>query len=127
MKTDTGAFDIEATVMRIGDDYLVAIWGGDKPHIGAIAAAQPRPSRKKSETTSATASVICFPAHKEYEIVRVVSEKLAATLNANVVVTAGIHWDNISKDGIGKVMNNNKILTDLVLNEVLRITKVSTG
>ena len=113
--------------MRIGDDYLVAIWGGDKPHIGAIAAAQPRPGRKKPETTSATASVICFPAHKEYEIVRVVSEKLAAALNANVVVTAGIHWDNISKDGIGKVMNNTKILTDLVLKEVLRITKVSTG
>lgn len=113
--------------MRIGDDYLVAIWGGEKPHIGAVAAAQPRPSRKKPETTSATASVICFPAHKEYEIVRVVSEKLAAALNANVVVTAGIHWDNISKEGIGKVMSNTKMLTDLLLKAILHLPKASKG
>ena len=127
LKTDTGSFDLEAAVLRIGDDYLVAIWGGEKPHIGAVAAAQPRPSLKAPETTSATASVICFPAHKEYEIAKIVSEKLAAALNANVVVTAGIHWHNISKDGIGKVMNNTKILADLVLKAFSRLPKASKG
>ena len=109
--------------MRIGDDYLVAIWGGEKPHIGAIAAAQPRCSLKTPETTSATASVICFPSHKEFELARVVSEKLAAALNTNVVVAAGIHWDNISKDGIGKVMNNTIILADLVLKAIQSVQK----
>lgn len=118
VKTDTGSFDIEAAVLRIGDDYLVAIWGGEKPHIGAVAAAQPRPSLHSPETTSATASVICFPGHKELEIARVASEKLSAALGASVVVTAGIHWDNISKEGIGKVMSNSKILTDLILKRV---------
>ena len=113
--------------MRIGGDYLVAIWGGEKPHIGAIAAAQPRPSLKKPESTSATASVICFPAHKEHEIVRLVSEKLAAALNANVVVTAGIHWDNISKDSIEKVVRNTEILTGLILTAASRLLKDSNG
>ena len=118
VKTHTGRFDIEAEALRIGDDYLVAIWGGQKPHIGAVAAARPRPSLGSPEATSATASVICFPAHKEFEIARVVSEELAATLGTSVVVTAGIHWDNIGKEGIEKVISNTKILTGLILERI---------
>ena len=117
-KTHTGNFDIEAEALRIGDDYLVAIWGGEKPHIGAVAAAQPRPSLAKPDTTSATASVICFPAHQEFEIARVASEKLAAALNCNVVVTAGVHWDNLGLEGIAAVMSNSRILTDLILERI---------
>ena len=119
VKTETGSFDIEAGVRRIGDDLLVAIWGGEKPHIGAVSAAQSRPSLKNPETMSSTASVICFPAHKEDELAKAVSEVLSAVLDTRVVVTAGIHWDNISKDGIRKVISNSKILVDLILKEVL--------
>ena len=78
VKTKTGSFDIEAGVRRIGDDLLVAIWGGEKPHIGAVAVAQSRPSLKNPEITSATASVICFPAHKEDDLVKTVSEILVS-------------------------------------------------
>ncbi len=118
VKTQTGSFDIEAGVRRIGDDLLVAIWGGEKPHIGAVSAAQSRPSLKDPKTMSATASVICFPAHKEDELAKAVSEVLAAVLDTRVVVTAGIHWDNISEDGIRKIISNSKILVDLILKEV---------
>jgi len=118
VKTETGSFDIEASVSKIGDDLLVAIWGGEKPHIGAVAVAQSRPSLKNSKAMSATASVICFPAHKEDELAKAVSEVLSAILDTRVVVTAGIHWDNISKDGIRKVISNSKILVDLILKEV---------
>jgi len=122
VKTKTGSFDIEAGVRRIGDDLLVAIWGGEKPHIGAVAVAQSRPSLKNPEAMSATASVICFPAHKEDELAKAVSEVLSAVLDTRVVVTAGIHWDNISKDGIRKVISNSKILVDLILKEVSKGT-----
>jgi len=118
VKTETGSFDIEAGVRRIGDDLLVAIWGGEKPHIGAVSVAQSRPSLKDPEAMSATASVICFPGHKEDELAKAVSEVLSAILNTRVVVTAGIHWDNISEDGIRKVISNSKILVDLILKEV---------
>ena len=118
VKTETGSFDIEAGVRRIGDDLLVAIWGGEKPHIGAVSVAQSRPSLKDPEAMSATASVICFPAHKEDELAKAVSEVLAAVLDTRVVVTAGIHWDNISEDGIRKIISNSKILVDLILKEV---------
>ena len=118
VKTETGSFDIEAGVRRIGDDLLVAIWGGEKPHIGAVSVAQSRPSLKNPEVMSATASVICFPAHKEDELAKAVSEVLAAVLDTRVVVTAGIHWDNISEDGIRKIISNSKMLVDLILKEV---------
>jgi len=118
VKTNEGAYDLEAGVRLIGQDLLVAIWGGEKPHIGAVAVAQPRPSLKDPEITSATASVICLPGHKEDELAKAVSEILAAALNTSVVVTAGIHWDNISKDGIQKVTENSKILVDLILERI---------
>ena len=120
LKCFTGAFDLEAAILRIGGDYLVAIWGGEKPHIGAVAAAQ-------SGFARATASVICFPTHKEDEVVRMVSEKLADALDANVVVTAGMHWDNISKEGIGKVMDNTKILAGLILIALSDSVKILEG
>lgn len=116
--TETGSFDIEAGIRWIGDDLLVAIWGGEKPHIGAVAVAQSRPSLKNSKVTSATASVICFPAHKEDDLAKAVSEALAAALDTRVVVTAGIHWDNLSQDGIQKVIKNSEILADLILEAV---------
>jgi len=118
VKTNEGAYDLEASVRLIGQDLLVAIWGGEKPHIGAVSVAQPRPSLKDPEIRSATASVICLPGHKEDELAKAVSEILAAALNTPVVVTAGIHWDNISKDGIQRVIENSKILVDLILERI---------
>ena len=118
VKTNEGTYDLEASVRLIGQDLLVAIWGGEKPHIGAVAVAQPRPSLKDPEGMSATASVICLPSHKEDGLTKAVSEILAAALNTPVVVTAGIHWDNISKDGIQKVIENSKILVDLILERI---------
>lgn len=120
VKTQTGSFDIEAGVVWIGRDLLVAIWGGDKPHIGAVAAALPRASLKDPALSSATASVISFPAHKEHELARRSSERISAALNTPVVVTAGIHWDDISEQGISAIMKNSELLVDLILQKLGR-------
>jgi predicted nucleotide-binding protein len=118
LKTDEGAYDLEANVRLIGNDLLVAIWGGEKPHIGAVSVAQARPSLKDPNVTSATASVFCFVGHKEDELAKAASEILAAAMNTQVVVTAGIHWDNMSKEGIQKVIRNSEILVDLILEKI---------
>jgi len=117
--TKTGSFDLEASVRQIGEDLLVAVWGGEKPHIGAVSVAHSRPSLKNPKNLSATSSGICFSAHKEDELVKAISEVLAATLNTRVVVTAGIHWDNIGEDGIKKVIKNSEILVGLIIEAVL--------
>jgi hypothetical protein len=118
VKTDKEGYNLEAFVKKIGQDLLVAIWGGEKPHIGAVAVAQPRPSLKDPEVMSATASVICMPGHKENELAKAASEILAAALNTKVVVTAGIHWENLSEEGIQKIIWNSKILVDLILERI---------
>jgi hypothetical protein len=115
LKTDTGAYDLTASVRRIGPDLLVAIWGGEKPHIGAVAVAQPRPSLKDPEVTSATASVICNVGHKEDELVKAASEILASVLKAQVVVAAGIHWDNLDENGIQTIIKNSRILVEMIM------------
>jgi hypothetical protein len=115
LKTDTGAYDLTASVRWIGPDLLVAIWGGEKPHIGAVAVAQPRPSLKDPEVTSATASVICNVGHKEDELVKAASEILASVLKTQVVVAAGIHWDNLDDEGIQTIIKNSKILVEMIM------------
>jgi hypothetical protein len=116
-RTETGAFDLTASVRLIGRDLLVAIWGGEKPHIGAVAVALPRPSLKDPEATSATASVICYGGHKEDELVKAAAEIIAAILNTRVVVTAGIHWDHLDPDGIDTILKNSKALVEMILDQ----------
>ncbi len=118
VKTNEGAYNLEANVRLIGKDLLIAIWGGEKPHIGAVSVAQPRPSLKDPNITSATASVICLLSHKEDELAKAASEILSATLKTTVVVTAGIHWDNLGKAGIQQVIQNSEILVDLILEKI---------
>ena len=124
VRTHEGSYDLEAAVRVIGQDVLLAIWGGEKPHIGAVSVAQPRPSLRKPDTTSATASVICLPGHKEDELAKMASERLAAALNTSVVVTAGMHWDNIGEEGIRQVVENSHRLISLILDEMQKIPGV---
>ena len=112
--TNEGEYDLSAHVRLIGDDLLVAIWGGEKPHIGAVAAAHSSPSVKDPKVMSTTASVLCYSGHKEDELAKSAAKKLAAALDTKVVVTAGIHWDNLSAGGIQKVIRNSEILVTTV-------------
>ena len=88
-----GRFLIEALVQEVGEDLLVSIWGGTRPHIGAVGIAEPRPSLQDSQSWSATSSNFTFTGHKEDRLVKEISEVIAASMRKNVVVTAGIHWD----------------------------------
>jgi hypothetical protein len=118
INTNEGEYDISASVRRIGPDILVAIWGGEKPHIGAVAMAQPRPSLKDPEVTSATASVFAYVGHKEDELAKAAAEILAATLKTNVVVAAGIHWDNLTPEAIQRVIKNSEVLVEMILEKI---------
>jgi gallate decarboxylase subunit D len=115
VKTEEDAYNLSASARLIGDDVLVAIWGGEKPHIGAVAVAQPRPSLRDPEVTSSSASVICRVGHKEDDLVKAAAEILAAALDTYVVVTGGIHWDDLAPEAIQQVVRNSEILVDMIL------------
>ncbi|MEE8334317.1 MAG: hypothetical protein V3R85_10745 [Alphaproteobacteria bacterium] len=111
VRTAAETYAVEAEAVRLGADVLVYIWGGERPHIGAVAAAQPRPSLADPDKTSATASVLTYVGHKEDQVARETALALAARLNTNVVVSAGIHWDGLSADGVGIIVDRCREIT----------------
>ena len=106
-------------VQEVGQDILVSVWGGTRPHIGAVGIAVPRHSLKNPKKWSATSSNFTFPGHKEDTLVKKISEKLAAQLRKNVVVTAGIHWDGITLKEIKTIENLTGKLSDRILEKLL--------
>ena len=91
-----GRFEVFAKVFEIGPDCLVILWGGTRPHIGAVGMAQVRPSLRDPNKSAASSSVFTFVGHKEDMAAKMLSEELAKRLGRNTVVAAGIHWDDLT-------------------------------
>lgn len=115
VSTGEGRLDLSARAARLGRDWLVWVWGGDRPHIGAVAMAAPRPSLADPARTSATASVFTYPGHKEDGVAKALAERLSAALEAKVVVSAGMHWDGLAAGEIAEVERKAAGLADLIL------------
>ncbi|NTU48204.1 MAG: hypothetical protein HGA84_04260 [Syntrophobacteraceae bacterium] len=113
-RLEEGGFLVEALRQRLGNDVVLSIWGG-VAHIGAVAMAQSRPSLLDPNRLSATASVFCYVGHKEDEVVKEVSERLAASLGTKVVVVAGLHWDHLRPIEIEQVRKNIRTLVEMIL------------
>lgn len=116
--TQGPAYNIEAEAVWIGPDLLVYIWGGEAPHIGAVAMAEPRPSLADPSVTSSSASVFTYLGHKEDMLAKQTAETLSAALKAKVVVTAGIHWDNLEPSAIDTVVANSKQLVKALVEKL---------
>jgi len=115
-----GPFRIHGHVQEMGQDLLVSIWGGTKPHIGAVGMAIPRPSLRDPRKWSATSSNFTFLGHKEDILVKRISERLASQLKRNVVVIAGIHWDDISNKEIKTIENLTQKLQAQILKRLIK-------
>lgn len=91
---------LSARVHRQGPDLVVSVGGGAAPHVGCVVMAvpvQPKPGRS---SWAASTSVLTIPSHKEEPIARGIAERLAVELMSVVVVTAGVHDDNLDRAGI---------------------------
>ena len=108
---------IEARVVEAGDDLVIAVGGGDRPHVGVVVLAQPIPSRTRPGKHSASVTVVTIPPHKEEAIARGIAEKVASELGRVVVVTAGVHEDDIDSDGITDYLR----LGDQLAEELVRV------
>jgi hypothetical protein len=84
----------------MGQDLVVAVGGGQRPHVGSVVLAQPVPSKRPGKTRSASCSVLTIPPHKEEPIARGIATRLAEALGRVAVVTAGVHDDRLDADGI---------------------------
>jgi hypothetical protein len=114
-----GNYKVHIHGRLIGNDLLVSLWGGNRPHVGTVAIALPRKSLKNPERVSSTSSVYTLLGHKEDIIAKAFSEKLSSTLDRVVVVTVGIHQDEVDERGIEKFIEN----CDKACGQVLRMLK----
>lgn len=105
-------------ILFCGEDLLIAITGGDTPHIGAVALAVPRASLADSEKKSSSASVLCRVNHKEDEWARWLALEISRTTNRCAVITIGIHIDHISSEQMGILRENFYQLVALIEQEL---------
>jgi hypothetical protein len=123
VENSKGRFKIHGVVQEVGQDILISIWGGIRPHIGAVGMAIPRPSLSNPKKWSATSSNFTFVGHKEDILVKKISEKLASRLRKNVVLTAGLHWESITSQEIKIIENLTEKLSDRILKRLLPVGK----
>lgn len=81
-------------VYDTGAGINILIEGGEKGHIGAVAAA---------ESGKLVRSIV-FPSHKEGVICEQWARRVSLTYNGPVIVESGIHYDNITKAQIREVL-----------------------
>lgn len=97
--------EIEIRIDAIGEDICVQVYGGERPHVGCVALAVPRPSLKDPGRVSATSSVLNITGHKDEQICRYLAEKIAARRNTVIVCTGGFHVDHITQAQIQELLD----------------------
>lgn len=91
-KISTPDFDIEAGAAKIGEDILLYIQGGDKPHIGCTVMAVPRPSLSGNGERSVTSSVMNLTGHKDESICRMLAEDVCGHVEKQWYALVGFIW-----------------------------------
>ena len=95
---------VQMTQTDEGIQVLVA--GGDKSHVGAVTAVD-KDGRKHTLT---------LPGHKETVIAEKWADAIFAESRVPVVVTAGIHFDDITSEQIKMVLQTtDELLSDMLL------------
>jgi hypothetical protein len=100
LTVEKGRIRIDLKAITVGEDLCVIVSGGNRPHIGCATLSVPRPSLEDERRNSATTSVLNLLGHKDDEAARYISHALSSKLNKNVVVTCGIHVDDITTEEI---------------------------
>jgi hypothetical protein len=105
---------LTAWVTELGQDLVVAVGGGERPHVGCVVLAQPAPARSGPAGWTASCSVLTIPPHKEEPIARGVAARLAAECGRVAVVCAGVHDDGLDRQGIEDYLRLGERLAGVV-------------
>ena len=85
---------LSAEWIRLEQGISVTVYGGDLAHIGAVSVADP----------SGEVKTLVFPGHKDQFIAKPWAEAIYQKTGLPVTVSAGIHYDNLSREGIARVL-----------------------
>lgn len=104
MEVSKDGITLKADISQIGDDILIAIYGGDKPHIGSCML-----NEKMLNLTN----------HKDYLALHVIYEILKKHIHVNICLVGGIHVENITKKQINLVLKLCEDLAKKILKYLL--------
>ena len=105
------------TVSLTEDGIVAQLYGGHRPHVGAVALSLPRPSLAQKETLSCNTSVLPLLGHKDDEIAKPIAEQIAKAFNQPTVVVAGLHVDNATTAIIETLLANSHAAAGLLIKE----------
>lgn len=104
----TGKYRVTLIAVESGEDISVIIYGGEKPHIGAVSISIARPSLENPDNISSSTSVFTLIGHKEDVIAKEIAESVTKTTKRNTVTIVGLHIDRANKEDIDCLVNNTK-------------------
>jgi hypothetical protein len=94
------------------NSVVVQIYGGDTPHVGAVAI---------FFTTGSPPTCIQLAGHKEEQIVKSMVIDFAEKTGRNTVITAGIHVDNATVEDIDILCSNSTRVGEMLISKILDI------
>ena len=108
-----GRLNIYLKVLRLGRDLQV-LCGGGASHIGAVALAAPAQvyelqqgqhalADQAAQPGQTAARLLALPGHKEDALALRMAQSISQSLHCAVCVSAGIHYDNITRAEIAQV------------------------
>ncbi|MBN2791423.1 MAG: hypothetical protein JXQ81_02840 [Desulfuromonadales bacterium] len=109
-----GRISVTLQAIPMGNDLLIALHGGDRSHIGAVAVSQPRSALKVGDVGAST-SVITILGHREDQLARDVAHRIAGETGVIATVACGIHFDQINVREIKQVILLSERLTSRLI------------
>jgi hypothetical protein len=94
-------YQVKLETHMLGEDLLVVLTGGQRPHCGAVALAVPYKQ-------TASCSLLSMPQHKDGDLAKPLDERIAKRTGKNVVLVAGLHVDNATPDDIQMLVDNSE-------------------
>jgi len=99
-----GRYRVWVKKQTIGEDILLILGGGEKPHVGSVVVCEPGRETR----------VIKLEGHYDEVVLKPLAEKTCRRYKKTVVAVGGIHIDNASKEEIDILIKNSKNLMRLI-------------
>ena len=109
-----GRCALSLMIVDTGAGIQGLLTGGEKPHIGGSVLGIPRPSLT-GEGWGVDLFVIPVPGHKDVEVARFLTERMARELKQTVMISAGIHSDNITGAELIEIQRSCEKLAEAAL------------
>ncbi len=99
---NNGRYSVWVDKHWIGENLVLLVGGGEKPHIGGIVVCEP----------DKPPLIFSLPNHRDTIILEIIAFSACKKYNTTCVAIGGIHIDNASKEEINRIIENCRKLAE---------------